>query len=55
MLRGIEDDAEVILPDAAARAAVALKGQDRTAYDQMMRAQGATLARLGREHEQEEQ
>ncbi len=47
VLRGIDAGTEVILPDDAARAAVALKQTDRAAYDTMMRRQAAKLEAHG--------
>lgn len=42
---GVERGDEVIVPDDAARAAIALKADDRAAYDAMMRRQAAKLNR----------
>jgi NAD(P)-dependent dehydrogenase (short-subunit alcohol dehydrogenase family) len=43
VLAGIEQGDELILPDDASRAAVALKQSDRAAYDRMMRKQATKL------------
>jgi NAD(P)-dependent dehydrogenase (short-subunit alcohol dehydrogenase family) len=43
VLDGIDSDAELILPDAQAKAAYALKLADRTAYDAQMRATSARV------------
>ncbi len=47
VLEGIERDEELIVPDEPARAAVALKRHERTAYDALMRGQAAKLERIG--------
>jgi NAD(P)-dependent dehydrogenase (short-subunit alcohol dehydrogenase family) len=47
VLDGIERGEELIVPDEAARAAYALKRDDRAAYDAVMRAQAAKLERTG--------
>ncbi len=49
VLAGLEAGDEVILPDAAAKAAYALKQGDRAAYDATMRRQAAKLARTASE------
>jgi NAD(P)-dependent dehydrogenase (short-subunit alcohol dehydrogenase family) len=46
-LEGIERGEELIVPDEAARAAHALKRDDRATYDAVMRAQAAKLERTG--------
>ena len=43
VLEGLDRGEELIVPDDAARAAVALKHADRPAYDALMRAQAAKL------------
>jgi NAD(P)-dependent dehydrogenase (short-subunit alcohol dehydrogenase family) len=43
VLEGVERGDELILPDDASRAAVALKQSDREGYDRMMRKQAAKL------------
>ena len=43
MLAGIDAGDELILPDAAARAAYDLKRTDRAAYNEVMRAQARKL------------
>jgi NAD(P)-dependent dehydrogenase (short-subunit alcohol dehydrogenase family) len=47
VLDGIERGEELIVPDGAARAAWALKRDDRAAYDEVMRRQAAKLERIG--------
>jgi NAD(P)-dependent dehydrogenase (short-subunit alcohol dehydrogenase family) len=47
VLEGIERGEALIVPDPAARAAWALKRDDRAAYDAVMRAQAAKLERTG--------
>lgn len=46
-LAGLDRGEDVIVPDEPARAAVALKAQDRAAYDAQMRHQAAKLEALG--------
>jgi NAD(P)-dependent dehydrogenase (short-subunit alcohol dehydrogenase family) len=46
VLEGIDGGAELVLPDAAARAAWQLKTRDRSAYDVLMRDQAAKLVDL---------
>ena len=46
VLDGLDRGAELVLPDEFARAAYRLKLEDRSAYDQQMRAQAAKLERL---------
>ena len=48
VLDGIDRREELILPDAAARAAYALKVGDRPAYDERLRRQAARLHELDR-------
>ncbi|HET6561816.1 MAG TPA: SDR family NAD(P)-dependent oxidoreductase [Marmoricola sp.] len=47
VLQGIERGDELIVPDGPARAACALKRDDRAAYDAVMRDQAAKLERIG--------
>jgi NAD(P)-dependent dehydrogenase (short-subunit alcohol dehydrogenase family) len=47
VLAGIERGDELIVPDEPARAAYALKRDDRAAYDAVMRDQAAKLERVG--------
>ena len=49
VLEGMDRGEELILPDAAARAAYELKQTDRPSYDQVMRKQAARLNAAGRE------
>ena len=51
VLAGVDAGDELILPDPAARAAYALKLQDRPAYDATMRHQAARLERIGASEE----
>ena len=46
ILEGLDRGEELILPDDAARAAYALKQDNRVAYDQLMRKQAARLNAL---------
>ena len=48
VLAGIDAGDDVIVPDEPARQAFALKWADRSAYDQVMRAQAAKLEEAGR-------
>ena len=52
MLEGIDRGEEIILPDEAARAAYALKLNDRAAYDQTMRKQAKRINAMGQEDQQ---
>jgi NAD(P)-dependent dehydrogenase (short-subunit alcohol dehydrogenase family) len=47
VLAGLDAGDELVLPDAAARAAYDLKRRDRAAYDAQMRRQAARLDQLG--------
>ena len=47
VLAGVERGEELIVPDEPARAAYALKRDDRAAYDAVMRDQAAKLERIG--------
>ena len=49
VLEGMDRGDELILPDAAARAAYELKQTDRPSYDQVMRKQASRLNAVGRE------
>lgn len=48
VLAGIDAGQELIVPDAAAQAAYALKTDDRAAYDAVMRTQAAKLEEIAR-------
>jgi NAD(P)-dependent dehydrogenase (short-subunit alcohol dehydrogenase family) len=48
-LAGIDEGADLVLPDEAGRTAYEFKRSDRAAYDKVMRKQAANLARLGEE------
>ncbi len=52
VLEGMDRGEEIILPDEAARAAYALKLNDRAAYDQTMRKQAKRINAMGQEDQQ---